>query len=689
MDRIVSKLIRHKPGAVTIVTKPEEADLLVLHVVSYNETAHSIRRIKALGKQYAIIQYNLLTTDEPDVSKWVPLWADAAFVWSYYDLPRICREHGQQFPEDTTFLFAPLGVDTEFFHRGPNLAKYPHKVVTTGTLAPNECVDLVNIACHKVFPHPGAQVHIGHLTEIPETFNASIVQFEYDISDLQLSQIYRQTEYVSGLRRVEGFELPAAEGLICNAVPILFDKPHYRDWFGELGALFIPEGSDEEIIKALVGIFSQSKPTWTPRNIEGAKKLFNWQNICTEFWKIVLALIPHASTVRVQNPTRRLLWIGDAVAATGFAKCTHQILETVRKDWDIAVLGLNYYGDPHQYPYHIFPAMRAVKGDAFGISRIPQLVDVLRPEVVVVQNDPWNFPNYMRALGTIPTVGIVAVDGLNCRGEALNGLRHAIFWTEFGAKEAAAGGYRGTSSVIPLGVDLELYKPIDKDTARDAMGLPARQRQGFIVGNINRNQPRKRLDLTIQFFCEWVRNYRIDDAYLYLHIAPTADQGYDAKQLMRYFGLNGRLILMEPEVVFGLKEQVLPYVYNSFDIQVTTTQGEGFGLTTLEGMACGVPQILPNWSALGDLFYECCDMVPCSTTACTPNMINVVGGVPDKDAFIALLNRLYKNPTYRLERSSQVLAKAAEARFRWEDIGQRYLTALETTFTPSVQLHGH
>ena len=684
MDRVVAKLVKYKSAKVSIVTTPEAADLVVLHVIGHSEAALSIRRLTALGKKYAIIQYCIRSTEEPHTKEWLSMWEGAEFVWSYYDLPKMCLEDGTKFP-DTSFLFAPLGVDPEYFSKGLSLAKYPHKVITTGTLAIPEAIDLVNAACAIVDPRPGAHAHVGVLEELPESFDGSIVHYESQISDHRLCQLYRQSEYVCGLRRIEGFELPAAEGLLSGAVPILFDRPHYRDWFGNFGALFIKEGTDEEVIQSLVEIFQKPKSFWAPRDIDSAIKQFDWQRICEGFWGLVEDMVP-AVPVSVQfgEPTRRLLWIGDAVVSTGFAKCTHQILNVVRQDWDVHVLGMNYFGDPHQYPYPIFPCVRGKQGDAFGLSRIPQLVDTVRPELIVVQNDPWNFPPYLKAAGNVPVVGIVAVDGKNCRGEGLNGLHHAIFWTDFGAKEAALGGYRGTSSVIPLGVDLGLFKPIDQQEARQAMGLPKKQSNGFIVGNINRNQPRKRLDLTIQYFCEWVKTYRVDDAYLYLHIAPTADAGYDASQLMRYYGLTSRLIIAEPDAGFGIDEGMLPYVYNSFDVQVTTTQGEGFGLTTLEGMACGVPQILPDWSALGDLFSDSADMVPCSITACTPNMINAIGGIADKDAFIGSLNRLYKNPLFRNQRSAQVMKKAGESQFNWRNIGLQYLATLESVSSHKV-----
>src|SRR5678815_4522012 len=131
---------------------------------------------------------------------------------------------------------------------------------------------------------------------------------------------------------------------------------------------------------------------------------------------------------------RRLLWIGDAVAATGFARSTHAVLDVLRETWDVHVLGINYLGDPHPYPYDIYPCYPG--GDAFGINRTPKIVKKLQPDLVILQNDPWNIPHYTKRLKDTTFVCVVPVDGLNCRGEGLNGAKLCVFWTEFGRREA-------------------------------------------------------------------------------------------------------------------------------------------------------------------------------------------------------------------------------------------------------------
>ena len=76
----------------------------------------------------------------------------------------------------------------------------------------------------------------------------------------------------------------------------------------------------------------------------------------------------------------KILWYGDAVSNTGFARVTHSILNHLKEHHEIVVYGINYTGDPHQYPFKIYPAAGHNAQDRFGIGRIQQIVEVENPD---------------------------------------------------------------------------------------------------------------------------------------------------------------------------------------------------------------------------------------------------------------------------------------------------------------------
>lgn len=381
----------------------------------------------------------------------------------------------------------------------------------------------------------------------------------------------------------------------------------------------------------------------------------------------------------------KCLFVGDGCVATGFARMNHAYIAGIQETWDVSMIALNYHGDPHKYPYDVYPAFDRVNDSPWGVSRVPELIAKTRPDLLVLVNDPWNLPAYMKVAGNTPVIASVAVDGLNCRGNLMNGLRHAIFWTKFGADQARLGGYTGPATVVPLGVDLSVYHPTERAEARRRIGLPAQFRDGaFIVGVVGRNQPRKRIDLAMIYFAEWIKSTGNRDAYLFLHVGPTGDRGYDVEQLAHYLQISNRVILSKPEIGQGMAEEHLKWVYGTFDAMLSTTQGEGWGLTHLEGMACGIPQILPRWSALGEWADGAAHLVSCSSVACTPNNVNVVGGIADKDQTVAALQRMYEDEAHRTHLGQLGLKRASLPEYRWDRIGHQFAEVLEGCLSPVV-----
>ena len=113
------------------------------------------------------------------------------------------------------------------------------------------------------------------------------VDFSDGMSDQKLAEKYSACEFVAGLRKKEGFELPVIEGLICGARPIVFARPHYRKWFNDL-AEFIPERSRDYIIEDLTYLFKKGARPISKEEKQIALERFNWETIVKKFWKAIL-----------------------------------------------------------------------------------------------------------------------------------------------------------------------------------------------------------------------------------------------------------------------------------------------------------------------------------------------------------------------------------------------------------------
>jgi glycosyltransferase involved in cell wall biosynthesis len=260
----------------------------------------------------------------------------------------------------------------------------------------------------------------------------------------------------------------------------------------------------------------------------------------------------------------------------------------------------------------------------------------------------------------------------------MNGLDHVVFWTEFAAYEAVRGGFKKPYSIIPLGVDLDLFKPGDRLEARRYLGLGPVFQESFIVGNINRNQPRKRFDLSIEAFAEWIKNYDAPDAALYLHVCPTGDMGYNLDELAGYYGLHNKFILCQPEVFRGATKRQVAATMRAFNVGFTTSVAEGWGLPVMETMASGVPNVVPHNSAYAEWAVGAAVSVPCRPVASLG--IPSMGGEPSVEGMVEAFNRLYKDREFYKQVSEAGLARVREPKYRWENIGATWHEVLKTRY---------
>jgi glycosyltransferase involved in cell wall biosynthesis len=120
----------------------------------------------------------------------------------------------------------------------------------------------------------------------------------------------------------------------------------------------------------------------------------------------------------------------------------------------------------------------------------------------------------------------------------------------------------------------------------------------------------------------------------------------------------------------------MPYVYGCLDVQVTTTGGEGWGLTQLEGMACGIPQVVPQFAALAEWAAGAAYFVPCTERMAYPH-INTIGSMPEREAFINALDLMYRKPEVRKRYGELALSRARNPRFTWNSVAEQFNVALK------------
>ena len=274
VKRVRDNIGAHAPNGVHFVETPAEADLVIYHVVGVQNMTDTPLDdlIRIIGKPYAIVQYCLRTTEKPTADFWLPLWRGARLVWSYYDLDRWAFDQvGHTFPN---FYYAPLGANADVFKPSSDAKRFT--IGTSGFVAETEGVAEAYAATRAV---RGAMFHLG-----PDLALGRRVASLVGLSDEAVARLWSECAYVAGLRRVEGFELPTIEGLLCGARPVCFDAPHYRHWLGDF-AEYVPEGDFTSVAQALTALFRGPYRPVTTAEIEAAKVRFDWRTFVHGFWE--------------------------------------------------------------------------------------------------------------------------------------------------------------------------------------------------------------------------------------------------------------------------------------------------------------------------------------------------------------------------------------------------------------------
>lgn len=152
-------------------------------------------------------------------------------------------------------------------------------------------------------------------------------------------------------------------------------------------------------------------------------------------------------------------------------------------------------------------------------------------------------------------------------------------------------------SVIPPGVDLDLFQPIPQVEAKAHLGLPAEHRMILFVGRI---EPLKGLDTLIRAMArvvEWDPSLR--DDFCVCIIGGEAEPEQMSDEMRRLDRLREELGISDVITFLGARDQTeLPYYYSAAEMIAVPSHYESFGMVALEAMACGTPVVASDVGGL-------------------------------------------------------------------------------------------
>jgi glycosyltransferase involved in cell wall biosynthesis len=303
--------------------------------------------------------------------------------------------------------------------------------------------------------------------------------------------------------------------------------------------------------------------------------------------------------------------------ATGFGTVSRNIFEGLYKTgrYEIDILGINYWGDPHNFPYRIWPTGTNSQKDPYGRQKVLNMIPQMDFDILFLLQDSFimefipvliphlkkNRPKPHRSICYYPVDSIIKQKW----AENIAPVDYIVAYSEFGKQETLKRIDRPDIRVIPHGVNSAEYHPLPKEEVetfkKQYFGPFA---DHFIITNVNRNQQRKDIPRTIAAFQEFRKI--VPESILYLHMA-IKDQGWDLQEVCTNMGLDTSKDVIFPKNFGpnqGYPRHILNMLYNCSDVVLSTTLGEGFGLAWLEAMAARVPIIMPANTMLPEFITD-------------------------------------------------------------------------------------
>jgi D-inositol-3-phosphate glycosyltransferase len=298
-----------------------------------------------------------------------------------------------------------------------------------------------------------------------------------------------------------------------------------------------------------------------------------------------------------QAPSYRFFQVRDRLRARPIPGHEHveqlarSRLDTMIKIEDIAVapraLGLN---DPRVWhdPDGDLDAAIAMRGYASRMYPVTATVHILSYRSL---RHGW----FLRLL----LQDVRACDSLICTSYAARTATERLFDDVADRIERTRGlscRFRGRLDVIPLGVDTTRFRPRDKTEMRRAIGLPEHAFLITWVGRFSLNDKADLVPLVIVF----ARLVKANPARKLRLVLAGAGTPLTARILRRHaetLGVAEWVHFIDP-----LSPDQRHLVHAAADVFVSPADNvqETFGLTPLEAMASGVPQVVADWDGYRD-----------------------------------------------------------------------------------------
>ena len=312
---------------------------------------------------------------------------------------------------------------------------------------------------------------------------------------------------------------------------------------------------------------------------------------------------------------KKILTISDSPLSTsGVARQTRLAIESFLDSGEYEVVSIAvasrhenlhpYITEKYKNAWKIFPTE-----EFSDLELIRSLIKTEQPDLVWIMTDPRFFEGFWRLeteiRSSVPVLYYHVWDNYpypyyNLKYYQSNDAIVAI--SKLTSDIISTVSPDTKSYYLPHTVDTSIYKPMvfsDVSYFLDANKINYKGKKIFFWNN--RNAMRKHGASLLWWFKLLLDDVGHDKAMLIVHTDPSDKMGPDLIKSLEHLELtNGQVFVSNQKV----PDKMLVTFYNIADCTINIADAEGFGLSSLESMACGTPVISTLTGGLGEQIFD-------------------------------------------------------------------------------------
>jgi len=375
---------------------------------------------------------------------------------------------------------------------------------------------------------------------------------------------------------------------------------------------------------------------------------------------------------------------------TGFAQVNKHLAEAIAPICELEYVASSHWGHPAdaKLPYVIHQCPPGTEKEAIrNLAKVLERIESREWDIFFYQGDIGANDDVIVAACKIAqedkskfTIYYVPIDVDDTLAPVFDIARACdvqVFYTQRGADLAMrkVPDMVGKCSAIGLGTEPDVFFPLSEEERRAQRKLIfGIEDDTFLVINVNRNQMRKDLARTMACFHQFHELY--PHSLLYMH-SVIQDYGGNLTTQAAMVGVD---IFAQPsEIAFSSLDLNKPWsradlnnLYNAADCLVSTSYGEGWGLSTTEAMCAGCPVVVPmntaNYDIIGANQERGWGMKTGGDLDHTVYLYEGGGAPHDivwSESFVEKLEQVYLAQSIHAEFSLRDVNKKREAALKW------------------------